>query len=135
MTPPVKFYQMFSQEVFALFWRGHSITLLESIMKSWGKHKVKVQRRPPLYIAINMILTPPVYFYQTFSWEVYVTFWRGHTINWLKIIMKYLGKHKVKVERGPNLSVYIAIKCNFDPCCEILQNVFPRGLCSFLEMP
>ena len=180
------FYQTFSPEVCATFWKGHTMTLLKSIMKSWGKRKVKVQRGPnlplyiankynfdpscvllpnifprglcyflertycdltkkynevlgkpnlPLYMAISIILTPPVCFYQTFFPEVYVSFWKGHSITSLKSIMNSWGKWQVKVQRGTNLPLCIANKYNFDPSCVLLPNVFPRGLCYFFEKP
>ena len=53
----------------------------------------------------------------------------------LKSIMKSWGKHKVKVQRGQNLPLYIANKYNFDLSCVLLGNVFPRGMCYFLERP
>ena len=46
----------------------------------------------PLYMAIGTILTPPVCFYQTFFPEVYVSFWKGHSITSLKSIMNSWGK-------------------------------------------
>ena len=49
--------------------------------------------------------------------------------------MKSWGKCKVKVQRGTNLPLYIANKYNFDPSNVLLPNIFPRGLCYFLERP
>merc|ERR1711954_339927 len=84
---------------------------------------------------MSTILTPPVYIYQTFSPEVYVICWKGHTMTLPKSIMKSWGKLKVKVQRGTNLPLYIAIMSNFDPSSVLLPNFFPRGLCYFLERP
>ena len=81
------------------------------------------------------ILTPPVYFYQTFSPEVCVTFWKGHYIPLPKSIMKSWGKRMVKVQRGKNFPLYVAILSNYNPSCVLLPNIFPRGLCYFLERP
>ena len=84
---------------------------------------------------ISTISIPPVYIYQTFSPEVCATFWKGHTMTLLKSILKSWGKRKVKVQRGPNLPLYMANKYNFDPSCVLLPNAFTRGLCYFLERP
>ena len=128
---------MFSPEVCVTFWKGHSIPLPKSIMKSWGKRKVKVQRGTnlPLYIAIMSNFNPScVLLPNVFPRGLYY-FLEGPYYDPTKKYNEVLEKCKVKVQRGPNLPLYIANKYNFDPSCILLPNVFPRGLCYFLERP
>ena len=49
----------------------------------------------------------------------------------LKSKMKSWGKRKLKVQRGTNLSLYIAIMSYIDPSCVLLPNVFQEVCATF----
>merc|ERR1712081_102793 len=106
-------------------------------MKSWGKHKVKVQGGANLllYIAIMSNFNPCCVLLPNVFPGSLCYFLERPYYDLTKSILKSWGKRKVKVQRGTNLTLYIANKYNFDPSNVLLPHIFPRGLCYFLERP